>query len=262
MGLRLNYNQITSNVITTAPRNIDDIADMDPSETVALTCISLAEALLIIDCGADTEKARKFRHEMEYHFKRKVSHLLLTHGHWDHADALSAFRDVIVVISKKGATKIKADVKVTKTFVIGTKENNVLFQVSGGHSPDSAYVYYPSEKVLSAGDNLLSCYAQVFSNGKMVLDLYRSWESLDVKHIIPGHGFLVDKHYLMNVRRYFEELIEILRILKSEGLTISQVLKHTDLPEYCYKNHSKWEEGGRRHTGWLNAGIKYWYRHV
>jgi hypothetical protein len=116
--------------------------------------------------------------------------------------------------------------------------------------------------VLITGDNLLSCYAQVFSNGKILLDLYRSWESLDVKHIIPGHGFVVDKEYLRNVRTYFEDLIQALKELKAQGLTINQVLKHVDVPEYCYKDHSLWEEGGRRHTGWVNSGIKYWYRHV
>ena len=261
-GARLSYNLITSNVITTSPWNIENIVDMDPIETVTLTCINLPEALLIIDCGANTEKASKFRSKMEYHFKRKVSHLLLTHWHWDHSDAIDVFSDVTIVISKKGAEKIKSDVKVTKKLVIGSKGNEILFQVSGGHSPDSAYVYYPSKQILCAGDNLITCYAQVFSNGKVVLNLYRSWESLNIKKIIPGHGSIVDKDYLINVRTYFENLIVILKKLKSQGFSINQVLKHTDLPQYCYKDHSKWEEGGKRHTGWINMGIKYWYRHV
>ncbi len=253
----LEYNQIASNVITTSPKTIDELTGIDPSETVALTCINLPKALIIVECGANSEKAKEFRRRMEHQYNRKMSHLLLTHAHWDHSDALNAFQDVTVVISKKGATKIKADVKVAETFTIGSEGKEVLFQVSEGHSPDSAYVYYPSDKVLITGDNLLSCYAQVFSNGKIVLELYRSWESLDVKHIIPGHGFVVNKDYLINVRTYFDDLIEVLTELKSQGLTINQVLKHADLPEYCYKNHSKWKEGGKRHTGWLNSGIKY-----
>ncbi|UCG01624.1 MAG: MBL fold metallo-hydrolase [Candidatus Heimdallarchaeota archaeon] len=258
----MNFNQITPHVITTAPKTINELTGTDPSETVALTCINLPEALIIVDCGADTEKAKKFRYIMEEHFNKEISHLLLTHAHWDHSDALNVFQDVSVVISKKGATKIKADIKVAESFTIGSKRNEVFFQVSEGHSPDSAFVLYPSDKVLITGDNLLSCYAQVFSNGKIVLDLYRHWESLDVKHIIPGHGFVVDKDYLMNVRAYFEDLISVLKKLESLGLTINQVLKHPDLPEYCYKDHALWEEGGRRHTGWVNSGIKYWYRHV
>ncbi|MFX0210844.1 MAG: MBL fold metallo-hydrolase [Candidatus Hodarchaeota archaeon] len=256
------YNLITSNVVTTAPKTIVEFIGIDPPETVALTCINLSEALIIVDCGADTKKAIIFRSEMEHIFKRKLSHLLLTHWHWDHSDALNVFQDVTVVISRRGAAKIKADVKVAKTIVIGSKGDEVKFQVSGGHSPDSAFVYYPSDKVLCTGDNLISCYAQSFSNDKVLLDLYRSWESLDVKYIVPGHGFVVNKDYLINVRSYFENLIESLKELKSQGLTINQVLKHADLPEYCYKNHSKWEEGGRRHTGWLNMGIKYWYRNI
>ncbi|MFW9903258.1 MAG: MBL fold metallo-hydrolase [Candidatus Thorarchaeota archaeon] len=248
--------------MTTAPKTIDELTGVDPSETVALTCINIPEALIIIDCGANTERAGKFRQSMEGYFKRKVSHLLLTHSHWDHADALNIFQDVIVVISKKGATKIKADHKVVEAFTLGLKGNEVNFYVVGGHSPDSAFVHYPSDQVLITGDNLMSCYAQVFSNGKKVFDLYRSWESLDVKHIIPGHGFVVDLNYLRNVRAYFDDLIEVLGQLKSQGLSFTQVLRHTDLPEYCYKDHPLWEEGGKRHTGWMNGCIKYWYRYV
>jgi glyoxylase-like metal-dependent hydrolase (beta-lactamase superfamily II) len=248
--------------VTTAPKTIEELAGDDPSETVALTCIDIPEALVIVDCGAKTEKTREFRQSMEEQFKRKTTHLFLTHSHWDHVDALNVFQDVAVVISKKGAANLKADIKVVKEFVLGSEENEVQFHVSGGHSPDSAYVYYPKEQVLITGDNLLSCYAQVFSNGKLVLDLYRSWESLDVIHLIPGHGFVVDKDYLKNVRAYFEDLIQVLKELKAQGLTINQVLKHADVPEYCYKDHPLWKEGGRRYTGWLNSGIKYWYRHV
>ncbi|MFX0173082.1 MAG: MBL fold metallo-hydrolase [Candidatus Hodarchaeota archaeon] len=258
----MDYNQLTSNVVTTTPKSIDEFIGIYPSETVTLACFNLPEALIIIDCGADTNKARKFRNEMERIFERKISHLLLTHWHWDHSDALNVFQVVHVIISKRRATKIKAGVKVAETIVIGFKGNEIKFQVSGGHSPDSAFVYYPSDQVLCTGDNLLSCYAQVFSNGKALLDLYRSWESLDVKHIILGHGFVVNKDYLINGRKYFDELIEVLKELKSQGLFINQVLKHANLPEYCYKDHSKWEEGGRRHTGWLNMGIKYWYRNI
>ncbi len=258
----LKYNQISPNVVTTAPKNIDEITNLDPLETTTMACFNLPEALLIVDCGVNTEKAREFRRDMEHHFKKEVSHLLLTHSHWDHTNAIDIFHDVITVVSKKGAAKIKPAIKVAERLVIGSKGNEVLFHVTGGHSPDSAYIYYPLDQVLCAGDNLLTCYAQVFTNGKIVLDIYRYWESLDVKRIIPGHGFVVDKNYLTNVRKYFEELITTLKKFKSQGLTVSKVLKHSDLPEYCYKNHPKWEEGGRRHTGWLNLGIKYWYKNV
>ncbi|MFX0205424.1 MAG: MBL fold metallo-hydrolase [Candidatus Hodarchaeota archaeon] len=260
MGLE--YNQITPNVITTAPKNIDEITDMDSLETVSLTCINLPRRLIIVDCGAVNTKARTFRSDMERHFKKDVSHLLLTHSHWDHSDALEVFRDATIVISKKGAAKIhpRPDIKVTERFLINSNRNKVIFQVTGGHSPDSAYVFSPLDQVLCAGDNLLSCYSQVFTNGKVLLDVYRHWESLDVRNIVPGHGFVVDKKYLTNVRKYFERLISYLAKLKSQGLTIHQVLKHSGLPAYCYRNHSKWEEGGRRHTGWLTLGIKYWYR--
>lgn len=262
MIIRLKYNFITPSVVTTAPKKVDEIISMDPSVTVTMTCFNLPEAFIIVDCGVDPEKVRKFRNAMEHHFKKKITHLLLTHSHLDHSGALNVFHDVTVVISKRGAAEIKSDVKVAKRLVIGSKGNEVLFQVAGGHSPDSAYIYYPLDQVLCTGDNLLSCYAQVFTNGKVVLNLYKFWESLNVKNIIPGHGFVVDKNYLINIRTYFEELIKRLKEFKSQGLTISEVLKHSDLPEYCYKDHPKWEEGGRYHTDWLNMGIKYWYKNV
>ncbi|MFX0053157.1 MAG: MBL fold metallo-hydrolase [Candidatus Hermodarchaeota archaeon] len=175
----MEYNQVTSNVVTTAPKSIDEFIGINPSETVTLTFINLPEVIIIIDCGEDTHKARKFRNEKERIFMRKIEHLLLTHWYWDHSDAITIFQDATIIISKRGAAKIKADIKVAEAIVIGSRGNEIKFQVPGGHSPDSAFAFYPSDQMLCTGDNLLSCYAQVFSNGKVLLDLYRSWESLD-----------------------------------------------------------------------------------
>ena len=76
-------------------------------------------------------------------------------------------------------------------------------------------------------------------------------------------GSLVPRDKAKKVTHY-KSLVDssLAKELKAQGLNINQVLKHADVPEYCYKDHPLWEEGGRRHTGWVNSGIKYWYRHV
>ena len=291
----MSYKSLTPNVVTTAVSKRD--LDMSTARTVMMTCFALPDELIFVDCGAILEDALRFRHDMEDLYQRKTTHLLLTHTHWDHCFAMKAFEDVTIVASLKGVQAIKKcietqkgtgrkvpknkifndselreayessillipDIGVKKTATIGPTGQEILFSHTGGHSADSAFIYSPSEKILCTGDNLLTCYAQSVGSGKKMMESYQYWETLDILHVIPGHGDIVGKEYITKVRMYFEELINVLRELKAQGLHIEEVLTHEKLPSYFGKSQKEWIEGSRYHTEWLNFGIKYWYRNI
>jgi len=258
-----------------------------------MTCIALSDELVFVDCGLSSKFAAKFRKDMEEKFQRKTSHLLLTHLHQDHYWAMGAFKDVNVVASRKERSYLKRILKniksrkeqwagrfisnetIAKAIInanlflpnISVKEKlsigsgkGVIFQVTGRHSSGSAYVYSRSERVLCTGDNLLTCYAQLFGNGEKMLETYRHWETLDIEHVVPGYGEVVSKEYITKVRSYFEELISTLKELEDKQLDLKSILKQPKLPIYFSRNHASWIEGSRYHTGWLNNSIIYWYK--
>ncbi len=235
---------------------------------------------------------------MEARFSRATSHLLLTHSHTDHCFAMEVFKDTTIVASKKCTGKIKQyirdlekpgyrerlatyfkddperadairtlqlvepNISVKREHTIGPEGQELLFRVTGGHSPDSANIYSPSERTLCAGDNLLAWYAQVIGNGTRMMEVWREWENLDIDYVIPGHGDVVGKPYITKVRHYFDELLAALQKLKAQQFPLEDVLQHPSLPEYFGKRSQHWIEGGRYHQHQIDLAIKSFYRRV
>lgn len=285
---------VTDNVVTTAvsPPGKNVMA----AETARVTCMVLPHELIFVDCGVMSRAASAFRSDMEDRFQRPTSHLLLTHTHWDHIFGMEAFKDVTVVASQTGVQYLKRNLKKTlkkekreqtkrkfnkkeieesyknaELFVphVSVKEElvvgsgaDIIFHVIGGHSKDSACIYYPKERVLCTGDNLLTCYYQLPGSPVETLSMFRYWESLDIEWVIPGHGPVVRKEYIKKVRKYYENLISVLREFKAQNLPLKEVLGHPDLPVYFGKGLPTWIEGGIYHTTWLELNIKSWYRSI
>ncbi len=233
---------------------------------------------------------------MEDRFSRETSHLLLTHSHSDHTFALKVFEDVTIVASKKCTEKIKQYIRnlekpgyrlrlarhfradrersdaigelqlvepslsVKNEQRIGPEEQELVFRVTGGHSPDSACIYSPSKRTLWTGDNLLTWYAQVVGNLMRMIEIWREWETLDIAYVIPGHGDVVGKPYITKVRSYFDELVSAIQKLKTQQLPIDEVLQHPSLPEYFGKRSQHWIEDGRYHQYQIDLAIQglYW----
>ena len=290
-----NY-EVSENIVALIPaRPINEINDA--SETVSITCIAFPNELIFVDCGSYPDLAKKFRSEMENRFQRKTSHLLLTHSHWDHIIGMEAFKDVNVVISKAGIQGISnvinrisgknleecqrdfavqeelaeiflnAELFIPNTIVkdqfrIDSDGIELIFQVIGGHSIDSAHVYVPTEQLLCAGDNLIECYAQRPGNPDDMLKVFNNWESLEVSNAIPGHGRPVGKEYMMKVKKYYEDLIFKLEEFNAQKLSIKEVLTHADLPEYFGKNQLNWMEGIKPDSKWIETMIRGWYRYI
>ncbi|NHJ03796.1 MAG: MBL fold metallo-hydrolase [Candidatus Heimdallarchaeota archaeon] len=229
-------------------------------------CIALEEELIFIEAGLNTLKAKDFRLAMEKKFKRKASTLILTHGHVDHFFAMGAFSDLQVIAAKEAKPKIERFVKAeftdelianfervfptfteaakdAKLFIpntwvdgkmsIGSNEE-IHIQVTGGHSNCSSSIHFPFEKILVAGDLLQVNGYPYFGEpdtdiGKWI-NTIKTWEQLDLDAIIPGHGSLVKKEFLANVRLFFEKMVEILTELKKENIPDEEIAYHKKLP--------------------------------
>ena len=235
---------------------------------------------------------------METKFQRKTSHLLLTHTHWDHIIAMEAFKDVNIVASELGIKGIENSMNMIKNkgikeieqtfdvaenlaeimtnvnlfipniivkdtkFRIESDGKELIFKIVGGHSPDSAFVYVPSEKIICTGDNLLECFAQIPGNPYETLSIFDHWESLDINKIIPGHGKVIEKEYLSKVRTYFKDLISALENLCTQGASIKEIISHSSIPEYFGKSQSNWMEVLPGRAGIIKIYTRSWCRFI
>ncbi|MBY8995529.1 MAG: MBL fold metallo-hydrolase [Candidatus Heimdallarchaeota archaeon] len=156
--------------------------------------------------------------------------------------------DIVVEIPQKGFTE---------ELTIGSDENKIIIKFSGGHSLDSATVFLPSEKVLITGDEFYHSQVPLFAGIPASLENWlkalKSWEKLDIKTIIPGHGSPIDFEYVMNGRKFAEKTIKIVRELKEKNITVDEVIKDERLKDYYGK--SVWID-----PSWWKESLKSLYQ--
>ena len=254
-----------------------------------ITCFATDAGLVFVDCSFFTDIAAKFRKDMEAKYNKKTLALLLSHGHTDHFFGMGAFRDVPVVAAMAGkemfefqigidfASRVEAYEQVFPKFgealetadlfmptlwfqeeiQFGTGESKVIFRSTGGHSVCSSYAYMPGEGVLAAGDNIQVDFYPYFGDrtGDMPLwiEILKKWESMNIKSVCPGHGRFVETEYITATREYFENLLQVFKQLKTEGLDVREAVVHADLPQGYWPKDAE-------EPGWWKPSVAYIYQ--
>ncbi len=234
-------------------------------------CVNLGSELLFVDTGINSLVAQKFRKKMHKVFNQEKAILTLTHANNDHFIGLEAFMDLPVIVSDKFMlpfhNRVKSmEIKKFKSFVptktysssiiFGSEGGSLTFTLTGGHTDDSCYGYYPAEKILIAGDNIITDMSQFFlhpdSNLQKYIKCLKSWKKLDIETIIPGHGNITNPAHISKVLTYFERLNDFLIQAKKSDLQIHEILKHKDLPKYFEPDPNNW----------IRKGIEQIYRNL
>ena len=234
-------------------------------------CIDLGSELLFIDTGIDSTVAKKFRAKMHQEFGRRKASLTITHANGDHYMGLEAFMDLPIVVSDKfmkafrkriSSTKntVLKSFKPTKTYTstnkFGSDDRFITFTLAGGHTDDSSYGYYPKERVLIAGDNIVTDMPQYFLHPDSDLEKFikclKIWKQMEIDIVIPGHGNITTPSHIIRVLDYSENLYEFLLKAKEKDLKLNEILDHKDLPKYFEPDPNNW----------IPSGIKQIYKNL
>ncbi|MHA2363470.1 MAG: hypothetical protein ACXAC7_05905 [Candidatus Hodarchaeales archaeon] len=293
----LYYQDVTENIVIASLYQFkSDIIVQKYYETVNMGCIALPDELIFIDCGVFPKLAKNFRKDMEKRFNQKTKYLMLTDVAWDHSYGMEAFSDVDTIITSLGKSFFSKNIKnkyvdtikehvikyytedeslresllnstlnvpsigVNITREFGPDSNKIIFKPT---KTRSAVIYSTNDKTLFTGDVLMSFFP-TYSWSIEIVDLYKEWEQLDIQFIVTGHGPVIEKAYITELRQYCEKLLTELRELKNQGLTIKQVLKQ-NLPEYPELYQQEWIKGTQHVTGRLesfDSMIKAWYNQI
>jgi len=196
-----------------------------------IVVLNLGSKSLMIDCGRNITEATKIRSEAESLFKNKIEYVALTHFHGDHTHSLPLFSDCQIIASNQLVKFLKAakrkpernfplvfpNVVFEEKYVIKESDSEIIIKQTGGHTPDSSYVYSPKHKLLATGDNIRSdfLWGGRHSDPDKWIFALKEYVSFDINYIIIGHGEIMKKEevnlileYVLEVKKMIIDFLE------------------------------------------------------
>ena len=228
------------------PHTVVDITTQRTTRSCILGGISLGKYSVAVDSGNSLEVGTELRKELKTYFNLPVKFLFLTHTHNDHRNGRDAFKDTTLIINQKCKDNMPKSIRLSKwnAEIFGEKlileegELSVEFHHVGGHSVGFSIAYFPSEKVLFAGDlfivgsvNLGLPFMGFYQNKpkrtgnpEEYLSAFEKFKSMDVDVIVPGHGDLVfnPKEYLDEQTSFFNDLKSFIISALDEGKNVEE----------------------------------------
>ena len=215
--------------------------------------------------------AKEFRTYIERTTGTPITKLILTHYHGDHVFGNQIFNDCQIIASRALATLMRevatsqwtrekleeaakmrpdsygkldlASLKITfptevfgESFTLTDEGFEIVAKKVGGHTVGSAYVYFPAERVLFAGDLI---FAQTFpwggdptSDPDEWMAALKEFQQMDIEKIVPGHGPVCDLQEVQTYLDFFERVVKIIKELIAEGRTQEEVVTFDAYPEF------------------------------
>lgn len=220
------------------------------------------KGVILVDSGGSDEVGRHIATAVRQITHKPVTHVVNTHHHGDHYLGNVAFEGATFISSEMcrkmvletshewleimerdigrklpGTKPLAAEVTYpggtrTETFIHGVR---VVFWVPrGSHTIGDLLVHLPDDKVLVAGDVLVSGVVPTFQDGsvKNWIQTLAEIETLGVAHFVPGHGDLMTLNDVTAQRdamlRFYSGVKEGFRNSRSE----SEIRKSLDLSSW------------------------------
>mgnify|MGYP000010200992 CR=1 FL=1 len=139
----------------------------------------------------------------------------------------------------------------TKTFTgeykgyIGNIEYRII-EVGPAHTCGDAMLYFPESKVLFAGDVLfIEGTPAAWANIDGWISAIEVIESMDVEVIVPGHGPIIDKSGLDDLKSYFKLIQNKVPEMHLNGMDPVAISRHLLLKDPDFKAFQLWDSPER-----------------
>jgi len=232
----------------------------------------------IIDTTTYSITARSFREKIEKYFNLPIKFLIYTHYHGDHIFGASAFRDLIIISSKKtlrnltnlktlklieewktnlmkedslaeGIEIVLPSICFTDKLSIKDEDLEIKINHCGGHTSGSSYVYFPKEKVIYTGDlifeDIYPYAGDPTCNPDTWITQLKKIRNMDIEKIVPGHGPILLKRELNKHIEFYESLKVLISEAIRKNLTVDKIIP---------PNFFEFEA-----DIWKPIAVEYWY---
>lgn len=205
-----------------------------------IVVLNLGKSSLMIDCGRNVADASNIRKEAESFFENKIKYVVLTHLHSDHTASIPLFSDCQIIASnqltkylkaakrkpRKGYPLIYPNVVFDNEYILKVSDFEIIIKQTGGHTPDSSYIYSPAHKVLAVGDNLRSdfLWGGRQSDPEQWINALKEYITFEADFIILGHGELFVKGEIKEILNYVIEVKKLLIDLLKENRNDEEIV--------------------------------------
>ncbi len=225
--------------------------------------ILAGDEVVVIDALISLGAARELLKQIKSVTGKKPTFLINTHEHGDHVLGNQVFAPPAVIIAHEnvremllrgGRSIIDRFVKMRPALAEDLKEARIvtpeityrnqmslylggrtieLIHPGKAHTQGDTIVYLPDEKVLYAGDLLFNhIVPPIFGDSAGWIAAIEQIEKMDVKTIVPGHGFVCTKQEITDLKHYLIELRRQVKKCYDRKLTKEKALAEIDMGVY------------------------------
>src|SRR5262245_24452914 len=226
--------------------------------------VSTDQGIVAIDAGTTEETARAALQALRRATPRPITHVILTHAHWDHIGGLgaflasspqviaqAAFADELRIVNGTGvpfryffgtAGSVRQYdvrphhlVREPETLTVGGTRF-VLYPARGGETADALLIHLPDRGVLFVGDAFMPYLGAPFvaeGSAEGLFETIALIRSLRPRLLVHGHPPLTDiftVEAMPPIEAALQELHQRVRTGVSEGRTLADILHDNILP--------------------------------
>src|SRR5215468_10291477 len=226
--------------------------------------VSTDEGIVAIDAGTTEETARAALQALRRVTSRPISHLILTHAHWDHIGGLGALLESNPQVIAQGAfadeLRLVNSTRVPFRYFFGTAGSRrrydarpnhlvrepetltvggtkfVLYPARGGETADALLIHLPDRGVLFVGDAFMPYLGAPFvaeGSAEGLFEVMALIRSLQPRVLVHGHPPLTDVFTvgaLPAIEAALRDLHQRIRAAVGEGRTLVEILHENILP--------------------------------
>jgi glyoxylase-like metal-dependent hydrolase (beta-lactamase superfamily II) len=218
-----------------------------------IVVLNLGKSSLMVDCGRNVADISDIRKEAESFFDNKIQYVVLTHLHSDHTSSIPLFSDCQIIASSQLTKYLKAakrkprkgypitypNVVFNDEYILKVSDLEITIKQTGGHTPDSSYIYSSAHKLLAVGDNLRSDFLWGGRQSDPVkwINALKEYVAFEVEFIIAGHGEIFVTGEVKEILNYVIEVKKVLIGLLEEKKNDKEIIQsvNTIKPRGEYK---------------------------